>query len=1139
MAAGLQADSFDASIDRALDLLAGAERSAEPAVAQTPHLERIDEELQRLKLLARSRSGASRRVAETKILRLRSGLERAAAASSIPRPPLMAERTLVGPLECTGAARLEPGTTLLVGPAGRPGTRFETWLRIEGPGTVSIDTRGSRADTLLEVFDRCGGSPLARDDDGAGVLQSRVVVTLGDSEERLVRVESAIGRRTVVTRGGGSGSITGTIVSEQDEPLLLFVELFDEFGLRVADSFTTEGSYIFEGLPAARFYVATQSVDAGFIDEVFDDVPCFVQACQPLAGTPILLPAGGTATANFFLSRGGAIAGRVVEDASQRPLEGVSVELRSSAGGLVREVSTDVGGRYRFVGLAEGEYRVVSRDHRYQDEVYDDVPCQPTCDLGLATPVAVVSGETTSDIDFELMRRGGIAGRLTDEASGLPVSDCLHILRPTGSFVTSTCSDSDGRYEASGIAPGDYVVQTRSSDYGDELYDDISCEPGCSPGEGTRVTVQENALTDDVDFALQPFGRLSGRVYDASTGQPSFAGDEVEIEGLDLGFLDFIFVASDGTWTSGPVPPGRVAAWASSFGDYASQLYDRINCPARQCDVADGTPIQMTLAIDVAGIDFPLERFGRISGRLSDPAGDPAAGAAVVAYRADGTFVARVDANATGDYSVPLPGGSYRLVFGEEFRTLYVAEVYQDLPCPGACDPTLGTPVDVTLGATTTVDATIDRLGVVQGTVTSAEGGSPASAEVTLYTETGFAVDSERTASDGSYSFVGLDSAMYRVVARSSQFLDEIWNDVPCAASDCDPLAGDPVAVGVNSVATVDFVLDSGATVGGVVMGSVTHPVLSADAYLLDGSGQMLQQVTTQSSNYVFRGLPTGRYFVGVRSLRHQDEIWDDVPCDQPFADCLGAATAITVTVGDEVTRDFTLRGYGSILGTVRDSAGEPASFPNVRFFETSTGQTLFSDTANSDGEYQSVPLRPGTYKVRADDFGLLGELYPDLPCEGGCDWSPGAEVTVEFDDLVELDFVLDPGPGFAGRVLEAGSSRPLGGVAIDFWTQDGVLQETLLTNAEGRFFYAIPFIGSMGFVSTDTTTAHVDEIYDGFQCLGGSAFDGTCDPTIGTPIQAPSDSNLVIDFELESLGQIFVDGFESGDLGSWSGVSP
>lgn len=38
----------------------------------------------------------------------------------------------------------------------------------------------------------------------------------------------------------------------------------------------------------------------------------------------------------------------------------------------------------------------------YIDELYDDIPCEPTCDSTIGTPVPVILGQNTPDIDFSL-----------------------------------------------------------------------------------------------------------------------------------------------------------------------------------------------------------------------------------------------------------------------------------------------------------------------------------------------------------------------------------------------------------------------------------------------------------------------------------------------------------------------------------------------------------------------------------------------------------------------------------------------------------------------------------------------------------------------------------------------------------------
>ncbi len=85
-----------------------------------------------------------------------------------------------------------------------------------------------------------------------------------------------------------------------------FVFLFDALGKAIDLDLTGGGGdYLFGGLPAGTYYAATETFGEYF-DELYDDVPCPDETCDPTAGTPIAVaPAADTTGIDFVLSVNG------------------------------------------------------------------------------------------------------------------------------------------------------------------------------------------------------------------------------------------------------------------------------------------------------------------------------------------------------------------------------------------------------------------------------------------------------------------------------------------------------------------------------------------------------------------------------------------------------------------------------------------------------------------------------------------------------------------------------------------------------------------------------------------------------------------------------------------------------------------
>jgi hypothetical protein len=233
--------------------------------------------------------------------------------------------------------------------------------------------------------------------------------------------------------------------------------------------------------------------------------------------------------------RAGSIAGRVT--VRQAPAPGVEVQLllldaTSSKRTPVTKVMTDEAGRYRFAGLAAGQY--------------DVLPAAPT----LVVPkegrygqpgksVTIQSGEATPDIDFDLVPAERITGRVID-VGGQPVSGEAVTLSLAGEggylrpFVPpdsrQVSTDKAGAYRVDGVPPGRYLVSV-GEDYdlstsgagGRSRYSQTFHPASAEAPAAVAVEVPGGGEVTGVDITvgspLRAF-RMAGRVVDVSSGLP-------------------------------------------------------------------------------------------------------------------------------------------------------------------------------------------------------------------------------------------------------------------------------------------------------------------------------------------------------------------------------------------------------------------------------------------------------------------------------------------------------------------------------------------------------------------------------------------------------------------------------------------
>ena len=278
------------------------------------------------------------------------------------------------------------------------------------------------------------------------------------------------------------------------------------------------GTYVVEDLYPSEYF-ATTNGDTGYLDELYDDLPCpggTTDGCDPTMGDPVVVTlASFTTGIDFDLALGGAATGLLADALTGAPLDSVSVQLWGATGAQVGREWTNEAGRYWFGALTGGTY-FLTTDTRgaYLDELYDDLPCTggapAGCDPTTGSPVTVVQGDTTPGIDFDLLLRGGLAGTVEALSKGQPLSGvAIDVWDAQGQHVATSASNSGGTYQVD-LSSGTYYVATDNSlGYVDEVYDGVLCQDGpsvlglCDPLRGDPVLViGSEPVVTGIDFAL-------------------------------------------------------------------------------------------------------------------------------------------------------------------------------------------------------------------------------------------------------------------------------------------------------------------------------------------------------------------------------------------------------------------------------------------------------------------------------------------------------------------------------------------------------------------------------------------------------------------------------------------------------------
>lgn len=607
----------------------------------------------------------------------------------------------------------------------------DVWFDFTAPfdGIFFANTLGSTFDTVLSTHSACPGTidnQLDCNDDQFGLFSSiRLDVSAG--QHVLIRLAGAGNATGDYTLNIAMDARVGGRISEQDGGAPIegtFAKVFSQDGAWIAsDQSDSNGDYLVTGLDQGDYFVGTAYGGFGHINELYDDITCPngpPSGCDPTTGDAVTANLDATTVVDFQLVEESTISGTVSRASDGTPLQNAMVNLYSDTGELMGWLGTDPSGDFTFHGLAQGTYYTVAGHSDFLFQLWDGLPCsglsEPECDPTTGNPLVVGTATATTGIDFALVQMGAITGVITESPSGVPISASIEVMGPNG-FTTYSGSGPDGVFEVTGLQAGTYYVATETIAYFDEAWDGVPCEIACDPSTGTPISVSLGATTTGIDLSLVRLGSIAGTVTDAMSSIPI---PDLEVAVYDLSGTSVQYDVTDpaGNYLiEGLLPGDYFVATRAHNQDHSNQIYDGVPCPF-SCDPTTGTPVTVLMAATTTAVDFSLPPTGGISGTIVDAAtGLPIEGLYTEVWREQSGPVTGLSTDAAGAFLIDLlPAGTY-YVATHEFG-VYLDTLYDGFSCwggpPAGCDPTKGTPIIVTAGATTTgIDLELTNLDAI------------------------------------------------------------------------------------------------------------------------------------------------------------------------------------------------------------------------------------------------------------------------------------------------------------------------------------------------------------------------------------------------------------------------------------------
>ncbi len=843
------------------------------------------------------------------------------------------------------------------------------------------------------------------------------------------------------------------------------VTLLDGSGNTVSTTTTAaDGSYSFVGL-AAGSYTVVESQPSGYTDG--KDTAGTIGASIPAATNDriaVTLAAGQSSLNNNFgeLQSPATISGSVyvdrgddgIKSATEKPIAGVTINLRNAAGAIVATTTTNATGDYSFPGVTPGSYVV----EEIQPTAYLDGK-ETAGTNGSSIPastnnrIAVTVGAGESSLSNNFGELGGsIAGSVAVDAgtpNGVvdlgetPIAGTTVTLRNSANVVVATTTtDALGNYSFGDLAAGSYTVtETQPGSYTDGL-DNPGTFGTANGNDSHTVALPAGGTSIDNDFTELASTLISGKVFaDANNNGVQDPG-EGGIGGVVMELLN-----SDGS--GGFTIPPAFTTTTNADGTYSFP-----NVPAGTYRIREPQPAGYTDGIDTAGTNGAVR-----------------------------------STNTTGGYDridVTIANGQSS-----------INNNYGEIPPPAR------------IAGTVYVDTNDD--GIVDGTQPTGEprlGG----VLVTLKTAAGVVVATANTDSDGTYAFENLPAGSYIVEeGQPSAYNDgkDTAGTNGAATAGNDAIAVN-VASGQASTGNNFGEREKPVSISGTVFADTDlagdldagEPRLAGVTVTLQNSAgsTVATTVTGADGSYSFTNLAPGTYtVVETQPSGYTDGI--DTPGTNGAT--LPAATndriSVTLTGGQTSTgNNFgEVPALSRIAGQVfRDldndgirDAGEAAIPSTTISLRDSTGTVVATTTTASNGSYSFENIQPGSYRV--EESQPAG--YTD-----GIDTAGTNGSTVPAASNDQFDITLTAGQSSTGNdfaeVLVAGeirgtvyvdanndgvadpTERRLAGITVTLRDSGGNVITTATTDAAGAYAFTNLAPGEY-FVDETQPTAYADGI--------------------------------------------------------------
>lgn len=877
----------------------------------------------------------------------------------------------------------------------------------------------------------------------------------------------------------------------------------------------TNGAYIIAGLAPGNYIV---NVSAANFQNRY--ASAFVQSDIQTSLNFTLLP------------NPGYIIGQVV-DSIGNPIIGAGIQIRvTSANGItVFSLFTDPVGQFQSSNLTPGIYTVFASADNYQSA---------------SATVNVTPGAGTTIKLVLFSEPGSIQGTVTDLVSGVGLSGAvLNMMDQNNFLIGITVTDSDGRFDATGIAPGNYTIVAQTTGYQSNTFGVIVHTNAISPA---AITLSPNPGT--IHGALRP--PLSGAV--------------VQLSNLNNIQVATTISEPDGSFTFNTVQEGSYLLTAVATG-YSSGVIGASIAPGGVDDVViDLTP-----------------NPGTVAGFVRDTTGNPLPEAAVKILNGNESIRGIGQTQADGSYIIGnLPPGTLTAIASAPGFSNVIRGVNLD---PG--ELVSGFNYELT-----------PNPGNVNGQITDAVTGKPiggADVEIRILGASGLSVTSVSASMFGNYQISGLQPGPYLIITRAEGYstgtvgaivisgqstiasiaITPVFGSLVGTISD---LVGNPITsvntqlrlflqegILVNTFfAGIDGTFFGGNLLPGEYTLNVSSPGFESETigvFIRAGSSTNLNiKLAAPVAAVSGRVINTSTSSGVSGALININDVYGH-PIITTFSDENGnfdltgipasnlIVTASTPGLGTDSVGIVTVAGQtanvllsltpnpGSIIGFVSDSAdGTDLSGATVRIYDGISGALVATLVTDNGGIFTYPNLPSGPYTASAGAEGYASEL-------GG--------FSIVSGETTRFSFALDKLLGrIIGIVTSATNGAGIQGAVIVLrqYNNFGPVVSSILTDSDGRYDLGevaaanyIVTASQTGFVTLQTSTSVLPgqsssvnfSLVAAPLAVSGTVTDaGTGTPLPGSSIVIIDDNGVIVGSGVtNNTGQYTVTSVPSGNL--------